>query len=1115
MWGMGIHSLKNFGWLSGKVPFISRGIVTSALSVVVVSVILILSGCQVSFFSSESKGSPSTPQSSVLPPQVDQVIFPVSRTALSSDGHGTYFSQSSSIQIEGTCTSGSRVELRAVESSSQAEKTVQVSCILGRFELSLDETLSTAGGGSFSLEVKQGALFSEIADVIVYTYSESVTLTWVIDQIPPASPTLSAGLGSSQTTSQNQFEITGSCEVGVWVVLTGSDAAAQLCVNGSFSFTVSHLVDASYPYWISQRDFAGNESSPVSFTWVRISVGEASVGSASYTFEDTPVSSSRSHTFDLTNIGQQDLTITQAITTASVGLSSTDFSITGGTCTSAAFPLTLAPSSSCTLEVTFHRTSMGTSTGTLSLAYSDGVQSQTLTLPLSGAAVQASLLYLSGTNQYVSGSTFLIGNTAPNSSLSVTLTLKNGGTSLATFTSPTTAALGLGSSVFALTGGTCTTVSSLAVNGTCTLILSFTPVVSGSVTQLMTFSYLSGDTPLSATLNLQGIGGSLVMSGSNTYLTGIAVGDEAYSTLTVSNVGSSQATLVSYDTLNTPFSLVSGAGTTCSMGALAAGATCKQVIRYAPQSAGTSTATLTLNYTDAQGSESTNYALSGFAAVAPSSPTLTSILPSPVPTPSPSSSSSPYFSSSDAVTISGSCTSGNTVELAGEDAQTTSCSSGSYQFTLSASVDGIRNYVLTQVNTSQISSPVTSFQWERDTLSPIAPTVLNANPFTSGDNSIIVKGACEPGATVYLLGVSGPAAITDPSPVTCSSLGTYSITSNVQSTNGTYSYLIKQKDQALNSSPDLAFSWERNASLPSTPLINNPPSVKKYTNQSSIVMSGSGCTVGNTMTLVDTYSNTSYAGTCTVGGNFSVTVSPTPSASPSADPGSEHLFLVSQTDSITGAHSGSAQTLLIHDTVSPQDPQFKFPTQLPTYRAGGNYFNLGGVCDEEGSTLGVTGSSPAPFSTSCSQGSFRFKILETNDDWNPGYSFTVRQTDLAGNSSPGATVYWHRDSSLPPIPEIFSPRANTIDSNQSSLTVSGYCRKGYTVEVSGDVSASDVTTPAGVLTQTCSNGKWRFVITKNSTSTVSSPFVFQFSQSNSTETSSRSVIQWVRTQQQP
>jgi hypothetical protein len=122
--------------------------------------------------------------------------------------------------------------------------------------------------------------------------------------------------------------------------------------------------------------------------------------------------------------------------------------------------------------------------------------------------------------------------------------------------------------------------------------------------------------------------------------------------------------------------------------------------------------------------------------------------------------SSPAYTNGSSITVTGSCTTGNTVTIGGVAAAEVTgsslaytCASNAYTFTVNKSTDGVYPLTITQATTTasyQTSAPA-SLIWVRDTVAPGDSTLYapTNNSYTSDFN---LGGTCENGATVNLTG---------------------------------------------------------------------------------------------------------------------------------------------------------------------------------------------------------------------------------------------------------------------------------------------------------------------------------------------------------------------------
>jgi len=163
--------------------------------------------------------------------------------------------------------------------------------------------------------------------------------------------------------------------------------------------------------------------------------------------------------------------------------------------------------------------------------------------------------------------------------------------------------------------GTCTTVSSLAVNASCTLTVQYQPAAAGADNQ--TWTLTSGS--VNVTVNFSGTGVNPSAPNVGAAPTSLSFGNVTVGqtsptqTITVSNTGNAAATNMSYPAAPAKF-IKSG---TCGSATLNAGANCTVVFSYSPTAAASDNAT----YTITGGGASIPISLSG-TGTAPSAPSL-------------------------------------------------------------------------------------------------------------------------------------------------------------------------------------------------------------------------------------------------------------------------------------------------------------------------------------------------------------------------------------------------------------------------------------------------------------------------------------------------------------
>lgn len=377
-----------------------------------------------------------------------------------------------------------------------------------------------------------------------------------------------------------------------------------------------------------------------------------------------------------------------------------------------------------------------------------------------------------------------------------------------------------------------------------------------------------------------------------------------------------------------------------------------------------------------------------------------------------------YYSNLSTLTISGSCTTGLQVDLAGDSVQTIgSCVSSVYSFSVNIAVDGTYNFSVGQTDTvAGTSSGAATLSWVRDTSVPSAPTKVSpsSNPYTSS-GSLFISGACESLATVQLTG-------DDTQTATCTN-GAYSFTV-VAATDGTYNYSVNQVDKAGNTSASFAQQWIKDSSKPSTPTIASPATSPYLSNNGSLTVTG-GCDTGNTVTLGGvlasevTSPNNSLTQTC-ANNQFSYTVS-------KAVDGTYDLTVKQTSPAAIDSAMASLQWIL--DTVVPNTTIATNPTDP----------NLGTTSDFSFSSDDVN----AVFE--CSLDGAAYALCSSPISYaslaNGPHSFAVRAKDSNGNiDATPASFSWTQSAGNTVALFHFNVGAETVDSgtytgaNQNTLT---------------------------------------------------------------------------------
>ncbi len=319
---------------------------------------------------------------------------------------------------------------------------------------------------------------------------------------------------------------------------------------------------AQSPFVLSISGQAGPVAAGSPINTVTLATYQLSQGSLS--FPSTAVGSlSISQTVTLSNTGTVALHISQLLTTS-------DFTALGNCAM-------VAPGANCTLTVSSTPTTSGLHAAALEL-----VSDSSTSLEFISLLAIASAPPLTFSPPALDFGSMLLGT---NSRLSVLVT--NASALPVSFTS-----ISAGGD-YSLSGGCPATGAQLAVNGSCTIQVTFTPTATG--TRPGTISIASSATTLPLTLPLSGTGlqSQLLLSSARIGFGDVVVGVPAILTLGLTNSGPSAITgltlAASGDYLVT---------TPCPSTTLAAGSTCSVQVTFTPSATGSRLGTLTVTSSD-------------------------------------------------------------------------------------------------------------------------------------------------------------------------------------------------------------------------------------------------------------------------------------------------------------------------------------------------------------------------------------------------------------------------------------------------------------------------------------------------------------------------------------
>ena len=347
------------------------------------------------------------------------------------------------------------------------------------------------------------------------------------------------------------------------------------------------------------RGLAGSAANPAS-----LSISE----SDPYNFGTVVNGASTSHLFTIANSG--GITATSLVVAglgAPYDFVGGSFPGTGGNCTS-----TLAPASSCLVDIVLSPTAAGTHNDTMTASYNDGVSSQSALRSLTGMSVTPATLTISH------GATYDFGATAIGGTVTHSFIVSNGGGAPATSMSGTGLAtpytfLGGG---YPGTGGDCG--GTLAPAGTCTIVVQYAPSGIGTHNDTIDINYNDGASVQVASRDVTGTGAApavLSISESDPYNYGsITSATTASHTFTITNSGGVPATTIHETGLASPYNFKGGTfpgtGGTCSP-TLATSANCTIVVDFTPPTGGTYNDSIDINYLDGAGAQVSSRSVTG------------------------------------------------------------------------------------------------------------------------------------------------------------------------------------------------------------------------------------------------------------------------------------------------------------------------------------------------------------------------------------------------------------------------------------------------------------------------------------------------------------------------
>ncbi len=980
----------------------------------------------------------------------------------------TYTSNGTNVNISGTCENLALVNLTGGSADSQG-------CAGGTFNFLVNKNTD----GSYPYTVTQ-----------TNTHGTSVadSVTWNRDTVAPAAPGRISPAANTHVSGDTTFSFIGSCEAGAAVVMSGDSTATTSCAGGgTFSQSIAKSSDGIYNFSFVQTDAANNSSATLAFQWTRDS-----------SLPNTPTITAPAATPSYTNGGS--LTIAGACTsgfTVTLGGDVTAGQVTAPvgsltqTCTGGgAYSFSFSKGADATYNLTVKQTNLSSlDSGNAAQAWvrdtvapsaptittpTSSPHYGTVSLTLSGACESAATVNLSGDDtQSVacvsSAYTFTIikgSDAAYNFSVTQTDRALNtsGATaqqwirdnappSTPTITAPAADPYYSNSGSFTISGA-CTTGLSVTLGGDVAAGEVTTPM--GSLTRTCSggaysFTFAKGsDATYNLTIKQTSLSGVNSANAIRSWIRDTLVPSAPTITTPVSSPHTVGGNLTIAGACET-FATVNLTGDDTQSVTCASSAYTFTVVKVSDA---------TYNFAIMQSDRALNSSGANSQqwvriSTPPAAPVIT--LPA----------SSPHTSNGGSVTVSGTCIAGNTVNLGGASTSSMTCTGGgTFSFSPTKSSDGSYTFSVTQTDVGGTSSAVYS-TWDRDSTAPVAIVFTSPaqNPFTSGDTIFLISGSCEANSTISMTGSSSATT-------SCSAVGTFS-QSVTKSSDAVYTFNFIQTDAANNNSVSTSFTWIRDTTIPPTPTITAPTTNPKYSNTTAMTIAG-GCTSGDTITLAGDI----VAGDVTTpAGSLTFTcASSAYSFTFNKSIDGTYAFSITATNAAL-INSAPASQTWVRDTITPIAPIVISPSVSP-WNGSGN-LTISGTCETD-ATVNLIGDSIQ--SIVCAANAYSFDIVKASD---ATYNFTLTQSDRAANTSGSVAQQWVRNSALPPTPTILSPSSSPFRSTSNTLVLSGACSSGLLVTLSGGVTAGQVTSPAGSLTQTCTSSGYSYTIIKGVEGTYS------------------------------
>ena len=293
-------------------------------------------------------------------------------------------------------------------------------------------------------------------------------------------------------------------------------------------------------------------------------------------------------------------------TISSTSNSNSNFTFNGGSFPGAGGTCAQPINGNCSVALLFAApASIGIYSNVVTLAYTSGGATGSLSLTISATVTLGPSLSINGMAPYNYGTK----NVATNTDASLNVTNVGGiGASSVSFTG-LSAPMAFKGGAYPGTGGNCGNF--IASGASCTIVVTYSPTAAGSSTRTLTTSYSDGTAAQSSSVT---VSGTAVTLAALSFLTpvvspydfgNVTVGSTMDVTFTLSNGGGQTANALTLSGFGVPFAYKGGAfpgtGGTCGT-SLTTSSSCTFVVTYSPTAAGLSTKTVDVAYDNGSGS---------------------------------------------------------------------------------------------------------------------------------------------------------------------------------------------------------------------------------------------------------------------------------------------------------------------------------------------------------------------------------------------------------------------------------------------------------------------------------------------------------------------------------